>query len=63
MDEEKRFSVSYSASNKKTIKAGSFEVTLFEPLEKICDEVVGLAMAEVKLKDLTSLNITIKEVK
>lgn len=62
MDEGKKFSVSYSASNEKTVSVGVFEATLFEPLEKICDEVVGLVMAEISLKDLTSLDITIKEI-
>ncbi|WP_036383997.1 hypothetical protein [Muricauda sp. MAR_2010_75] len=56
---EKTCRVTYSASNKETTDMGAFTVTLNGSLESLAPQIIDTAMAEIKLKNYTKLQVAI----
>lgn len=59
---EKKLKVSFSASNEETISAGTFEITIYEPLEDkaITRQISDMVMDEISIEGLNKLSITIE---
>ena len=64
-EQEKEFNVSYSASNEKTVWAGTFTIGTYGTLKdsEVVTDTCYAVLNEVDLEEITSLSITIELVK
>ena len=60
-EEDVLLNVSYGISNEETISVGEFEVEIWGSLEESLDAILKETISRFKLKNLKSINITIKK--